>query len=59
MQLQTAAGTFQVFDMQGRFLGKLEVTPCESVTSLLKARFQNSGIYLLKQGRTMHRVAVR
>jgi len=59
VQMVSAGGTYQVFDMQGRSLGKLEVAPGSSVTSLLKARFQNSGIYLLKQGRTMHRVSVR
>jgi hypothetical protein len=59
VQMLSAGGTYQVFDMQGRSLGKLEVAPGSSVTSLLKARFQNSGIYLLKQGRTMHRVSVR
>ena len=59
LRMDAAVGTFQVFDMQGRHLGSIELTTCESVTSVLKARFQNSGIYLLKQGNTMHRIAVR
>ena len=59
VRMDAAAGTFQVFDMQGRFLGKVEVAPGTTVTSVLKARFQNSGIYLLKQGSTMQRIAVR
>ena len=59
VRLDASAGTFQVFDMQGRHLGSVELDPCMSVNDVLKARFQNSGVYLLKQGSTMHRVSVR
>ena len=59
VRLDASIGTFQVFDMQGRHLGSVEFDPCMSVNDVLKARFQNSGVYLLKQGSTMHRVSVR
>ena len=59
VRLDASTGTFQVFDMQGRHLGSVEFAPCMSVNDVLKARFQNSGVYLLKQGSTMHRVSVR
>ena len=59
VRLSASTGIFQVFDMQGRHLGSVELEPGMSVTDLLKANFQNSGIYLLKQGSTMHRVSVR
>ena len=59
VRLDASTGTFQVFDMQGRHLGSVEFDPCMSVNDVLKARFQNSGVYLLKQGSTMHRVSVR
>ncbi|MBR4785004.1 MAG: hypothetical protein IK012_07095, partial [Fibrobacter sp.] len=59
VRLSASTGIFQVFDMQGRHLGSVELEPGMSVTDLLKANFQNSGIYLLKQGSTMYRVSVR
>ena len=55
----SAGGTYQVFDMQGKLLGKVEVAPGATITSSLKARFQNSGIYLVRQGNKMFRVAVK
>ena len=59
IQALSAGGTFQVFDMQGKFLGKIEVAPGSSVTSALKARFQNPGVYLVKGNSRLHRIAVK
>ena len=59
LQLTEMGSTFQVFDMQGRFLGNLEVAPGSTLNTVLKARFQNAGIYLVKNGKTMQRVMVR
>ena len=59
LQMAVTGGTFQVFDMQGRFLGNLEVAPGATLTKALKVRFQNAGVYLVKNGKTMQRIAVR
>ena len=59
LQMVDMGATFQVFDMQGRFLGNLEVAPGAALNTALKARFQNAGIYLVKNGKTMQRVVVR
>ena len=48
----------QVFDMQGRNLGRLSVTAGASLQDALFARFHKSGIYLVKQGSKMTRVRV-
>ena len=59
LQMTAVGGTFQVFDMQGRLLGKVEVAPNGTLATSIKARFQNSGIYLVRQGSKMIRVAVK
>ncbi len=48
----------QVFDMQGRNLGRLSVAAGASLQDALFARFHKSGIYLVKQGSKMTRVRV-
>ena len=58
LQVLAAGGTYQVFDMQGRSLGKVEVAPGATIVATLKARFQNAGVYLVRQGSKMIRVAV-
>ena len=57
--LELMSGSFQVFDMQGRFLGKIQLNAGASVAEVLKANFKNSGIYMVKQGNFMQRVAVK
>jgi len=48
----------QVFDMQGRNLGRVSVAAGASLQDALFARFHKSGIYLVKQGSQMMRVRV-
>ena len=48
----------QVFDMQGRNLGRLSVAAGASLQDALFARFHKSGVYLVKQGSQMMRVRV-
>ncbi|MCR5029333.1 MAG: pectate lyase, partial [Fibrobacter sp.] len=51
-------GPVQVFDMQGRFLGS--VTPrTTEIGSVLRAKFGNSGVYLVRQGSYLLRVRVK
>ena len=48
----------QVFDMQGRNLGRLSVAAGASIQDALFAKFHKPGIYLVKQGSQMMRVRV-
>lgn len=56
--LATMDGQFMVFDMQGRSLGAIDVSAGSTVASAIKAKFKNTGIYLVKQGKTFLRVKV-
>lgn len=59
IQLLTSHGESLVFDMQGKFLGKIEVQNGAALNEVLKARFHRSGAYLVKQGHLMQRVNVK
>ena len=48
----------QVFDMQGRNLGRLSVAVGASIQDALFAKFHRPGIYLVKQGSQMMKVRV-
>lgn len=56
--LATMDGQFMVFDMQGRTLGAIVVPAGSTVASAIKAKFKNTGVYLVKQGKTFLRVKV-
>lgn len=56
--LATMDGQFMVFDMQGRTLGAIDVPAGSTVASAIKAKFKNTGIYLVKQGKSFLRVKV-
>ena len=56
--LATMDGQFMVFDMQGRTLGAIEVPAGSTIASAVKAKFKNTGIYLVKQGKSFLRVKV-
>ncbi|WP_406538975.1 glycoside hydrolase family 11 protein [Fibrobacter sp.] len=58
-KMQFKSGNFQVFDMQGRFLGSVKVDAGATVNEVLKANFKNSGIYMVKQGAYMQRFSVK
>jgi len=44
------SGTAQVFDMQGKFLGTVELKSGASLKEIVVNKFGKSGMYLLKQG---------
>ena len=48
----------QVFDVQGRNLGRVSVAAGTSLEDALFAKFHRPGIYLVKQGSRMMRVRV-
>ena len=58
-RVQFKSGNFQVFDMQGRFLGDMKVEAGATVNEVLKANFKNAGIYMVKQGEFMQRFSVK
>ena len=58
LRLNAAGKTYQVFDMQGRNLGKVDVANGASVADALFAKFQKVGIYMVKQGSKFQTVRV-
>ncbi len=57
--LQMSNASYQVFDMQGKFLGKVDVAAGSSVKAALMANFHKAGVYLVKNGNFMQRIAVK
>ena len=55
------SGTAFVFDMQGRYLGILQAEQLRfgSVAEVLRAKFRNSGAYIVRQGRYLQKVNVK
>ncbi|WP_367186256.1 glycoside hydrolase family 11 protein [uncultured Fibrobacter sp.] len=58
LRLNVAGKTLQVFDMQGRMLGKVDVANGASIAEALFAKFQKVGIYMIKQGSKFQTVRV-
>ncbi|MBR2271572.1 MAG: carbohydrate binding domain-containing protein, partial [Fibrobacter sp.] len=58
LRLNAAGKTCQVFDMQGRNLGKVDVANGASVADALFAKFQKAGVYMVKQGNKFTQVRV-
>ena len=58
IRLNAAGKTLQVFDMQGRNLGKVDVANGASVAEVLLAKFQKAGVYMVKQGSKFQTVRV-
>ena len=58
LRLNAAGKTLQVFDMQGRALGKVEVVAGASISDALFAKFQQTGVYMVKQGGKLTQVRV-
>lgn len=42
--------TFQVYDMQGKYLGDVKVASGSSVSQALLSKFQKSGLYMVRMG---------
>ncbi len=58
LRLNAAGKTCQVFDMQGRNLGKVDVANGASVADALFAKFQKAGVYMVKQSNKFTQVRV-
>ena len=52
------AGTYQVFDMQGKFLGKVELMAGSSLKEVVGAKFGRSSMYMVKRGGYAKMIAV-
>lgn len=57
-QLSATGKTFQVFDMQGKSLGSVDVAAGTSIKDALKAKFQKSGVYMVRQGNRIQKISV-
>ena len=58
LRLSATGKDMQVFDMQGRNLGRVSVAAGASIQEALFAKFHKAGIYLVKQGSQVTRVRV-
>lgn len=58
VSMNNIARTVQVFDMQGKSLGKVEISAGTSVNEAIAARFQKSGIYMVKDIQGFKKVRV-
>ena len=52
------AGTYQVFDMQGKFLGKVELKDGSSLKEAVGAKFSRASMYMVKRGGYAKMIAV-
>jgi hypothetical protein len=52
------SGKFQVLDMQGRYLGNVEVQAGSNMKDVLFAKFHKPGVYMVKQGNYLNTVRV-
>ena len=58
IKLQDMSGTFQVLDMQGRYLGSVEMQAGSNIKDVLFAKFHKPGVYMVKQGSYLNTVRV-
>ncbi|MCQ2103302.1 MAG: glycoside hydrolase family 11 protein [Fibrobacter sp.] len=57
-QMVSTSQTFQVFDMQGKMLGRVDVAAGTTLKDALKAKFQKSGVYMVRQGNKLQKISV-
>ncbi|MBR4398124.1 MAG: glycoside hydrolase family 11 protein [Fibrobacter sp.] len=58
LTVQGMSGTFQVLDMQGRYLGSVELSLGADLKQVLFAKFHKPGVYMVKQGANVSTVRV-
>ena len=58
LRLNASGKTYQVFDMQGRTLGRVDVANGATVADALFAKLQKAGVYMVKQGSKLTLVRV-
>ena len=58
LTVQGMSGIFQVLDMQGRYLGSVELSLGADLKQVLFAKFHKPGVYMVKQGANVSTVRV-
>lgn len=53
------AGTYQVFNMLGKYLGKIEFDQGSSMNELVKMKFGKAGVYMLKRAGRVSAISVK
>lgn len=59
VRMDRSGRTYQVFDMQGRFMGRVDVANGTKMADALLAKFHKSGTYVVKQGQNISKVTVK
>lgn len=54
-----SAGTYQVFNMFGKFLGKVELSEGSSIAQLLKVKYGKAGVYMVKRAGQVSAISVK
>lgn len=57
-KMQFMSGSFQVLDLQGRYLGSVEMLAGSNMKDVLFAKFHKPGVYMVKQGSFLSTVRV-
>ncbi len=58
IHLNVSSANYEVFDMQGRSLGRIQVPAGSSLSEALSAQFRTAGIYMVKQGSRLQKIRV-
>jgi hypothetical protein len=58
VSLNKVTGTAQVFDIAGKFMGKVEMIPGTTLSDAIASKFQKSGVYMVKTAAGIQKVRV-
>ena len=58
VRMNNVASTVQVFDITGKFMGKVELLPGKTLSESIAAKFQKSGVYMVKSANGIKKVRV-
>lgn len=58
VSLNKISGSVQVFDISGKFMGKVEMLPGVSLSEAVASKFQKSGVYMVKTAAGIQKVRV-
>lgn len=58
VSLNKITGSVQVFDINGKFMGKVEMLPGVSLSEAVASKFQKSGVYMVKTSAGVQKVRV-
>lgn len=58
-KFSATSGEFQVFNMIGKYMGKVEVSEGSSISDAVYAKFGKAGVYMVKQGSAVMPLSVK